>query len=264
MWVASARTGACPHGRSGRCPAAPPAHALLLVGPGVNDDALARRPGQARVALRRQPGSLPQEEAFAALDEADAGLILFQDTASHRHVDPNKIYEYLSLALPFIATDFPAWRATLRRCPVGLFVPAGATVTDMAAAMVAISSPTGPRWPGPEGGRGLRLADVLLAERWGTAAAGAVRTRDAGLNPECQLAQTTLSAWVGLAVVLPFFGFAWRRRRRSLTPSIPCPPRGYRPRVLVGHLTRTRWRMPACGQTLPVARRCTTWVVGLR
>lgn len=106
---------------------------LLLIGGAVNDDALARaqaRPGWRHVEHR---GPLPQEEAFAALDEADAGLILFQDTASHRHIDPNKIYEYLALALPFIATDFAGWRARFGAAQVGLFVPDSTDVADLAA-----------------------------------------------------------------------------------------------------------------------------------
>lgn len=109
---------------------------LLLVGPAVNDDALADArdsPGWRYVDYR---GPLPQEEAFAALDEADAGLILFEDAASHRHVDPNKIYEYLALALPFIATDFPSWRRRFGAASVGLFVPAAATARE-AAELVA-------------------------------------------------------------------------------------------------------------------------------
>lgn len=108
---------------------------LLLIGGAVNDDALARaqaRPGWRFVDHR---GSLPQEDAFAALSDADAGLILFEDTASHRHVDPNKIYEYLALALPFIATDFAGWRARFGAARVGLFVPATADAAELAGAV---------------------------------------------------------------------------------------------------------------------------------
>lgn len=111
---------------------------LLLIGPAVNDDALqeARRsPAWQHVDYR---GELPQEEALAALDEADVGLILFEDTASHRHVDPNKIYEYLTRALPFVASDFPAWRERFGGAGVGLFVPAGARdVAERVAGFVA-------------------------------------------------------------------------------------------------------------------------------
>lgn len=110
---------------------------LLLIGPGVNDDALERArdlPSWNHVDYR---GSLPQEQALAALDGADAGLILFEDTASHAHIDPNKIYEYLTRSLPFIASDFPSWRQRFAGADVGLFVPAGATGTQLAADVAA-------------------------------------------------------------------------------------------------------------------------------
>ena len=106
---------------------------LLLIGPGVNDDALERAqslPGWRHVDYR---GSLPQEQALAALDGADAGLILFEDTASHEYIDPNKIYEYLSRSLPFIASDFTSWRDRFRGVTVGLFVPGGAVGRETAA-----------------------------------------------------------------------------------------------------------------------------------
>ncbi|MFN8125760.1 MAG: glycosyltransferase [Candidatus Nanopelagicales bacterium] len=106
---------------------------LLLVGGAVNDDALAAARARDEWRWVDERGRLPQEEAFAALAEADAGLILFEDTASHRHVDPNKIYEYLSLALPVIASDFPDWRRRFAGADIGLFVDPRASVQDLAA-----------------------------------------------------------------------------------------------------------------------------------
>lgn len=105
---------------------------LLLIGPAVNDDALARartRPEWRHVDYR---GELPQEAALTALDDADVGLILFEDTASHQHIDPNKIYEYLMRALPFVATDFPSWRERFGAAPVGIFVPATEGARELA------------------------------------------------------------------------------------------------------------------------------------
>lgn len=113
---------------------------LLLIGPAVNDDALARaqsRPEWRHVDYR---GELPQEAALAALDDADVGLILFEDTASHRHIDPNKIYEYLMRALPFVATDFPSWRARFGDAPVGVFVPAAESAGSLADRLMGFLS----------------------------------------------------------------------------------------------------------------------------
>jgi glycosyltransferase involved in cell wall biosynthesis len=105
---------------------------LILVGPAVNDDAL-------KIATSREEwrwvdylGSQSQEDAFAAMATAHVGLILFEDTASHRFVDPNKIYEYLCLALPFVATGFPSWRQRFAGTDVGLFLDPNAPVSDSA------------------------------------------------------------------------------------------------------------------------------------
>ncbi len=106
---------------------------LLLVGPPVNDGALevARsRPEWRWVDYR---GMQSQESAFEALAGAHVGLILFEDTASHRFVDPNKIYEYLSLALPSVATGFDSWRDRFRGADVGLFLAPDSEVVDDAA-----------------------------------------------------------------------------------------------------------------------------------
>lgn len=105
---------------------------LLLAGPAVNDDALARaqeRPEWRWVDYR---GALPQEEAFDLVAQADAGLILFEDTASHRHIDPNKIYEYLALSVPFIASGFPDWRERFAGHNVGIFLDPEASAEQSA------------------------------------------------------------------------------------------------------------------------------------
>ncbi|MDP4014575.1 MAG: glycosyltransferase [Candidatus Nanopelagicales bacterium] len=113
---------------------------LLLIGPAVNDKALAgarTRPEWRFVDYR---GQLPQEEAFAELAKAHLGLILFEDVASHRFVDPNKIYEYLAVGLPFVATAFPGWVERLGAADVGLFVDAGADLAETADKIRALAS----------------------------------------------------------------------------------------------------------------------------
>ena len=112
---------------------------LVLAGPAVNDDALTaarKRPEWTWVDYR---GPLPQEEAFATLLEADVGLILFEDSASHQYVDPNKIYEYLSLALPFVATGFRSWRQRFVGEDVGLFIDPTTPIDRAAPAVHAFS-----------------------------------------------------------------------------------------------------------------------------
>lgn len=105
---------------------------LLLIGPQVNDDALDRARTMPGWRFVDHAGELPQEEAFEQLADADLGLILFSDVASHRHIDPNKIYEYLALALPFVATAFPGWVERFAGVHVGLFTPTDEPVAALA------------------------------------------------------------------------------------------------------------------------------------
>lgn len=100
---------------------------LLLIGYPVNDDALQRAREMPEWEFVDHVGELPQAEAFRRLAAADAGLILFEDVASHSFIDPNKIYEYMSLALPFVATGFADWRRRIGPARAGIFLdPAGA------------------------------------------------------------------------------------------------------------------------------------------
>ena len=58
----------------------------------------------------RRPGETPMPE-----------LSLFEDTASHRHLDPNKIW-CQSLSLPVVASGFYDWRRRFADTAVGLFL----------------------------------------------------------------------------------------------------------------------------------------------
>ena len=66
-------------------------------------------------------GTLEQSEAFKHVAESDFGLILWRDVADHKHVSPNKIFEYMMMGTPFIATDFESWRNHLQGVDVGYF-----------------------------------------------------------------------------------------------------------------------------------------------
>lgn len=111
---------------------------LLLVGPAVNDDALARARSSQRWPLVSYRGELPQEQAFIELDDADLGLILFADVASHRHIDPNKIYEYLALALPVVATAFRSWVERFGGADAGLFADPREPAAEVARRIAAL------------------------------------------------------------------------------------------------------------------------------
>ncbi|MDF2678915.1 MAG: glycosyltransferase family 4 protein [Brevibacillus sp.] len=67
-------------------------------------------------------GSLPQERAFAYIIQADVGLITIQDIGDHAKTSPNKIFEYQRFGIPFIASDFAAWRKKVGHVGSGVFV----------------------------------------------------------------------------------------------------------------------------------------------
>ena len=56
-------------------------------------------------------GLLPQVEAFGYMVRADVGLAVLPDSGDHRDALPSKLFEYIYWGLPFVASDFPAWRS---------------------------------------------------------------------------------------------------------------------------------------------------------
>lgn len=72
--------------------------------------------------------AMPQEQAFAYVCKADIGMVYINDIGDHRKADANKIYEYMSFSIPFIASDFPIWRQKLQSINAGLFVPTESSV----------------------------------------------------------------------------------------------------------------------------------------
>lgn len=98
---------------------------LWLIGP-VHD------PGGMEQAKAREGwvyvdylGSLPQERAFAYIIQSDVGLITIQDVGDHAKTSPNKIFEYQRFGVPFIASDFAAWRKKIGHVGSGVFVNQG-------------------------------------------------------------------------------------------------------------------------------------------
>ena len=55
-------------------------------------------------------GLLSHEDALAYAMRADIGLAVLKDVGDHCHARPTKLFEYMSVGTPFIATDFPQWR----------------------------------------------------------------------------------------------------------------------------------------------------------
>ena len=101
---------------------------LWLIGPAnENDLALVKeKKGWGYVDYKPR---MPQEEAFSYVAASDVGLIYLRDEGGHAETDANKIYEYMMLGVPFVASDFPAWRANLSNVGAGVFLEPGSPLT---------------------------------------------------------------------------------------------------------------------------------------
>ena len=79
----------------------------------------ARLPGWPQVD---EKGLLGRAEVRTFLRSAVAGLVLFYPLRNHVQARPNKMFEYMSAALPVIASDFPLWRSIIDGAGCGLLV----------------------------------------------------------------------------------------------------------------------------------------------
>lgn len=78
-------------------------------------------------------GRLEQESAFAYVAMSDLGLICIHDVGDHSKTDPNKLYEYMSFGVPFVASDFEDWKNKLMPIDAGFFVkPSDSTLLSKA------------------------------------------------------------------------------------------------------------------------------------
>jgi len=95
---------------------------LVLAGPAMPEsylEELKARPGWSRVDYL---GNVERQRLREVYGSARAGLVCFLPTAHHMTSFPNKIFEYLSVGLPVIASDLPHWRALLEGARCVLFV----------------------------------------------------------------------------------------------------------------------------------------------
>lgn len=67
-------------------------------------------------------GWLNREQVGELLGTARAGMVVLHDTPNHINSQPIKLFEYMSVGLPVIASDFPMWREFVRDTNSGLLV----------------------------------------------------------------------------------------------------------------------------------------------
>lgn len=86
-------------------------------------------------------GRVPHALALAHIETATIGLALLADVAGYSRASPNKLYEYMLLGAPFIASDFKAWRESIGTTAAGLFVDPLNTPLIAAAANALYENP---------------------------------------------------------------------------------------------------------------------------
>ncbi len=110
-----------------------------LVGPHSPDDLidrLRRRPGWDRVEYR---GAVSPPEARRLMSECRIGLALLQPIGQYVDVLPTKLFEYMSLGIPVVASDYPQCREVVESSGCGLLVDPtdpvaiGAAIAELAA-----------------------------------------------------------------------------------------------------------------------------------
>lgn len=114
---------------------------LRIVGsisPRSLEESLRDRAGWRQVDL---VGAVAHDEVAERLMDCRAGLVTFLPTPNNVIGSPNKLFEYMAMGLPVIASDFPAWREMLDGVDCALFVDPSDPAAIAAAMQQLIADP---------------------------------------------------------------------------------------------------------------------------
>lgn len=67
-------------------------------------------------------GRLSRDEVNSLYADSRVGFVLFLPEPNHINAQPNKLFEYMSAGLPFVASDFELWKSIVRKYPCGICV----------------------------------------------------------------------------------------------------------------------------------------------
>ncbi len=83
------------------------------------EDELRTLPGWERTTTR---GWLNRQEVAALLGQTRVGLVLLHPADNYLEAQPNKLFEYMSVGVPVVASDFPHWQEMVKSDRCGLLV----------------------------------------------------------------------------------------------------------------------------------------------
>lgn len=86
-------------------------------------------------------GLVPPAELPGVISGARVGLIFLERLPNYENSLPTKVFEYMASGVPFLATDFPAWRELFGDADAGVFVDTDDPAAVAAALGELISDP---------------------------------------------------------------------------------------------------------------------------
>jgi len=84
-------------------------------------------------------GQVSHADSLAHIRQADIGLAILERVADYPTSSVTKLFEYMHAGIPFIASDFPAWRVATERGSPGIYVDPS-SFDDIVSAALKLAS----------------------------------------------------------------------------------------------------------------------------